>query len=190
MQLAQFHPLYFILPQHLKHLLVLPIVLLSSLPPPPGRRAAWLPDCPAAAPSTDGYGMAPLHAAAQMGCLGCLKWMIDDQGMEPDLRDADKATPLHFAASRGHGKAVRFLLKRGAKVVGDKHGKTPYHDAESNGQSEILHLLEEYSSNSSCRETTTSEEASYEDEEEEIEECTCEVNTRVMDTHHESHSEN
>lgn len=135
-------------------------------------------------------GMAPLHAAAQMGCLGCLKWMIDDQGMEPDLRDADKATPLHFAASRGHGKAVRFLLKRGAKVVGDKHGKTPYHDAESNGQSEILHLLEEYSSNSSCRETTTSEEASYEDEEEEIEECTCEVNTRVMDTHHESHSEN
>ena len=128
-------------------------------------------------------GMAPLHAAAQMGCLGCLKWMIDDQGMEPDLRDADKATPLHFAASRGHGKAVRFLLKRGAKVLSDKHGKTPYHDAESNGQSEILHLLEEYSS-STASGTTTSEET-YE-EEEEIEECTCEVNTCVISTHHES----
>ena len=122
-------------------------------------------------------GMAPLHAAAQMGCLSCLKWMIDDQGMDTDLRDGDKATPLHFAASRGHGKAVRFLLKRGAKVLSDKHGKTPYHDAESTGQSEILHLLEEYTQSSSNT-TTSTEDGAF--EEEEVEPCTCsEVNTRV-----------
>ena len=49
-------------------------------------------------------GMAPLHAAAQMGCLSCIKWIVDDQGIDINLRDGDKATPLHFAASRGHLK--------------------------------------------------------------------------------------
>ena len=75
--------------------------------------------------------MAPLHAAAQMGCLSCIKWIVDDQGIDINLRDGDKATPLHFAASRGHIKAVRWLLKRGAKLLMDKHGKMPYHDAGS-----------------------------------------------------------
>ena len=75
--------------------------------------------------------MAPLHAAAQMGCLSCIKWIVDDQGIDINLRDGDKATPLHFAASRGHAKAVRWLLKRGAKLLMDKHGKMPYHDAGS-----------------------------------------------------------
>ena len=70
-------------------------------------------------------GMAPLHAAAQMGCLSCIKWIVDDQGIDINLRDGDKATPLHFAASRGHLKvwimcffyflsinSVRFCLTR------------------------------------------------------------------------------
>jgi hypothetical protein len=68
-------------------------------------------------------GMAPLHAAAQMGCLSCIKWIVDDQGIDINLRDGDKATPLHFAASRGHLKVwimcflfsfnfVRFCLTR------------------------------------------------------------------------------
>ncbi|OTF78380.1 ankyrin repeat domain containing protein [Euroglyphus maynei] len=34
-------------------------------------------------------GMAPLHAAAQMGALNCVKWMIEDQRIDPNIRDND-----------------------------------------------------------------------------------------------------
>ena len=27
-------------------------------------------------------GMAPAHAAAQMGCLSCLKWMVNQEGKQ------------------------------------------------------------------------------------------------------------
>ena len=30
-------------------------------------------------------GMAPLHAAAQMGCLSYIKWIVDDQGIDINL---------------------------------------------------------------------------------------------------------
>ena len=65
-------------------------------------------------------GMAPIHAAAQMGCLPCIKWMVLEQvgeqlkvynlsvckGVDVNIRDGDEATPLHFAASRGHTETV------------------------------------------------------------------------------------
>lgn len=41
---------------------------------------------------------------------------VEDQGVDPNLRDGDGATPLHFAASRGHLTAVRWLLSHGAKL--------------------------------------------------------------------------
>ena len=70
-------------------------------------------------------GMAPIHAAAQMGCLPCIKWMVLEQvkqsvleifywllffkGVDVNIRDGDEATPLHFAASRGHTETVVHL---------------------------------------------------------------------------------
>ena len=118
-------------------------------------------------------GMAPLHASAQMGCLHCIKWMVQDQGMDINLRDSDKATPLHFAASRGHVRVARWLLNHGAKLLTDKHGKTPYHDAQSNRQTEIQALIEEYQQQSSSTDT----ENCLEDYEDGTEGCTC---TRSM----------
>ena len=88
------------------------------------------------------------------------------QGMDVNLKDGDKATPLHFAASRGHLNVVKWLLKRGAKISPDKFGNTPVNDAENNRQNEILRVFEDI-----VGETTTSDETSL--EESEVGPCTC-----------------
>ena len=53
------------------------------------------------------------------------------------LRDEDGATPLHFAASRGHTDTVRWLLRHGAAIVLDKFGKSPINDAADNDHMEV-----------------------------------------------------
>lgn len=66
---------------------------------------------------------------------------VEEQGVDPNLRDGDGATPLHFAASRGHLSAVRWLLSVGAKLSLDKYGKSPINDAAENQQTECLNVL-------------------------------------------------
>ena len=73
-------------------------------------------------------------------------------------------------ASRGHLNVVKWLLKRGAKIVPDKFGKTPVNDAESNRQKEILRVLEDLVGDES---TTTSDETSLEEIDDTEGTCTC-----------------
>jgi ankyrin repeat protein len=35
---------------------------------------------------------------------------LQEGGVDIDLKDGDEATPLHFAASRGHADCVSFFL--------------------------------------------------------------------------------
>jgi ankyrin repeat protein len=90
-------------------------------------------------------GMTSLHAASQMNRLEVLKWMVEEQNVDPNLRDGDGATPLHFAASRGHLSVVKWLLNHGAKLSLDKFGKSPINDAAENQQTECLNLLVQHS---------------------------------------------
>ena len=62
---------------------------------------------------------------------------VQDQNVDPNLRDGDGATPLHFAASRGHVDTVRWLLRHGARLTLDRHGKSPINDAAENQQMEV-----------------------------------------------------
>jgi len=75
------------------------------------------------------------QTSEQKGVLSVFQ--VKEQGVDPNLRDGDGATPLHFAASRGHVETVRWLLRHGARLVLDKFGKSPINDAAENQQIEV-----------------------------------------------------
>ncbi|VVD02046.1 unnamed protein product [Leptidea sinapis] len=83
----------------------------------------------------------PVYLAAQEGHLAVLKYLIVERGVDPNARDGDGATPLHFAASRGHLSTVRWLLRHGARLHLDRHGKSPINDAAENHHLECLNVL-------------------------------------------------
>lgn len=65
---------------------------------------------------------------------------IEDQGVDPNLKDADGATPVHFAASCGHIDALKLLLKHGGQITIDRYGKSPIDDALQNDHTEVIEL--------------------------------------------------
>ena len=92
-----------------------------------------------------------------MGAIDCVKWMVcnecifqdnfltknlffrkvEEQAIDPNLRDSDGATAVHFAASRGHIETLTYLLEHGAYLTFDKYGKSPLNDAAENEQVEV-----------------------------------------------------
>lgn len=111
-------------------------------------------------------GMTPLHAAAQMGhntvivwlvsavqarhgtaqwhsavaqpqCSACLPTQMSFTTVSLSERDAEGATAMHFAASRGHVKVLSWLLLHGGEITADGWGGTPLHDAAENGELEV-----------------------------------------------------
>ncbi|KAL8581845.1 hypothetical protein ACOMHN_010219 [Nucella lapillus] len=87
-------------------------------------------------------GMSPLHAAAQMGHMHIVQWLIADQGLNPNERDFDGATPLHYAASRGQEPCLDWLLREGgARIVLDNLGGSPLHSAAEFGNDRIVSAL-------------------------------------------------
>jgi hypothetical protein len=65
-----------------------------------------------------------------------------EEGTDPNIRDGDGNTPLHFAASKGCAEVARLLLKHGADPnAQDKSGETPLHLAASEGRVDVVRLL-------------------------------------------------
>ncbi|XP_070208044.1 espin-like [Littorina saxatilis] len=86
-------------------------------------------------------GMSPLHASAQTGQLHMIKWLIQEQGLNPNERDFDGATPLHYAASKGHTELVDWMLREGgARIILDNLGGSPLHTAAEFGNNKVSRL--------------------------------------------------
>ena len=79
--------------------------------------------------------------AGRLGELTLIEQMLSD-GIDPDEKDIQGRTLLHWAAWRGHAEAVRLLLKSGASpTVTDDGGFTPDQLAKSRGYDEIASLI-------------------------------------------------
>ena len=80
-----------------------------------------------------GLGVHPLHAASGVGFgtsrvaqthrhvpdgwLPAVRFLVDEVGIDPNIRDKDGFAPIHHAAARGDNETILFLVDRGADVT-------------------------------------------------------------------------
>lgn len=91
--------------------------------------------------------------AVKQGNLPAVQALAAAEPSLVHLKDADDATPLHYAAWKGHTEVVRALLDLGAQIDAcsqDGHyGGTPLHAAAHGNQKEVAALLLERGANKS-----------------------------------------
>jgi hypothetical protein len=99
-----------------------------------------------------------LYKAVKMGDAANVKRLLDD-GINPDTRDVNKWTPLHFAAIRGYLKVVDILISAGAEIEPtNTEWKTPLDLARSAGYGEVMQRLRRASSEAAMYEPLSDEE--------------------------------
>lgn len=79
--------------------------------------------------TTQPDGCAPLHLAADLGTLDCLRVLVEWPGIDLDVQTGEKrATALHLAAENGLSDCVSLLLSKGADAgVCNARGQLPLH---------------------------------------------------------------
>ncbi len=88
----------------------------SGLPPVPVGGAAVHP---LHAASGVGFGtsrVAQQHRSVPDGWLPAVRYLIDELGVDPNLRDKDGYNAIHHAAARGDNETILFLVSRGADI--------------------------------------------------------------------------
>eukprot|EP00040_Diaphanoeca_grandis_P035755 m.225530 g.225530 ORF g.225530 m.225530 type:complete len:860 (-) comp33462_c1_seq3:94-2673(-) len=83
--------------------------------------------------------------AAQIGNERLVCELIDKKDFNPDQRDADQNTMMHFAAANGHVTVVKLLLDRMASVDAESmYAWTPLMQASAYGHNAVVNVLLEH----------------------------------------------
>ena len=105
-----------------------------------------------------GPGVHPIHAAAGVGFgtsrvaqqhrgvpdgwLPAVKYLIEEHGIDPNLRDMDGYSPIHHAAARGDNETILYLVRSGADVeLISRSGQTTADLANSPEQRAQPHIV-------------------------------------------------
>ena len=91
----------------------------------------------------DENGRTPLHFAANLGHVECLKLLLAAPGINVNMVDNSSDTPLICAAFNGHTECVRLLLAAPGININQagQYGTTPLICAAFNGHTECVRLL-------------------------------------------------
>jgi ankyrin repeat protein len=93
-------------------------------------------------------GTEPVHAAAKMGAMSTLQFLIECEPEMIEFKNQNGASAAHFAAAGGQEAALTFLYKKLALLPNEKQQaalvdaaeRTPAHYAAMNGQQGILRV--------------------------------------------------
>ncbi|MDA0310912.1 MAG: ankyrin repeat domain-containing protein [Gemmatimonadetes bacterium] len=76
-----------------------------------------------------GYGLGfagNAHRHKPDGWMPTIRYLVEELGVDVNIRDHQGYTPLHNAASRGDNEMVLYLIERGADLsVVSRYGQTP-----------------------------------------------------------------
>jgi len=91
------------------------------------------------------YGSMPIHVAAMFGHLGIVKYLIEENNVDINVKSmVSEKTPLHCAAEEGKLNVVDYLVKAGAHIdqpCNEKGEATALQLACCTGQEEIVTYL-------------------------------------------------
>ena len=88
----------------------------SGLPPVPVGGPAVHPLHAAAGVGFGTSRVAQQHRSVPDGWLPAVRYLVDELGIDPNLRDKDGYNAIHHAAARGDDETIRFLVSRGAEI--------------------------------------------------------------------------
>ncbi|KAI4470417.1 ion transport protein [Holotrichia oblita] len=88
-------------------------------------------------------GLSPIHLAADLGHVQCLKIMLEIKGVNANAKTRERdLTALHLAAEGGYVECIEVLIEKGADTNAKNHrGQTPLHLAARAQAFDCVELL-------------------------------------------------
>ena len=85
-----------------------------------------------------------IHVACANGHLEIVKYLIEKQDVDIEIKGFNERTPLHCACENGHLPIIEYLISKGANINSlDKHSNSILHYASSKGHLPIVKYLVE-----------------------------------------------